>query len=52
MRECHLIPLNRFDIVMKFELPKTEHLRLTTFKFDFECSYANNTGTNTNYAKL
>ena len=23
-----------------------------TFKFDFECSYANSTSTNTNYAKL
>ena len=37
---------------MKFELPKTQDLRLMTFKFDFECSYANSTGTNTNYAKL
>ena len=37
---------------MKYELPKTEDLRLMTVKFDFECSYANSTGTNTNYAKL
>ena len=27
-------------------------MRLATFKFDFECSYANHTNTNTNYAKL
>ena len=36
----------------RFELPKTKGLRLATFKFDFECSYANHTSTNTNYAKL
>ena len=36
----------------RFELPKTKDLRLATFKFDFECSYANHTSTNTNYAKL
>ena len=36
----------------KFELPKTKDLRLATFKFDFECSFANHTSTNTNYAKL
>ena len=36
----------------KFELPKAKDLRLVTFKFDFECSYANHTSTNTNYAKL
>ena len=41
-----------FYIVTKFELPKTKDLRLATFKFDFECSYANHTSTNTNYAKL
>ena len=41
-----------FYIVMKFKLPKTKDLRLATFKFDFECSYANHTSTNTNYAKL
>ena len=50
MRECFLIPL--MDIVTKFELPKTKDLRLAIFKFDFECSYANHTSTNTNYAKL
>ena len=43
---------DRFYIVTKFELPKTEDLRLMTFKFDFECSYANSTSTNTHYAKL
>ena len=43
----------RFDSVTKFELPKTKDLRLATFKFDFECSYANHTTTsNTNYVKL
>ena len=42
---------DRFYIVMKFELPKTKDLRLATFKFDFECSYANHTSSNTNYAK-
>ena len=44
---------DRFYIVTKFELPKTKDLRLATFKFDFECSYANHaTTSNTNYAKL
>ena len=43
--------LDQFYIVTKFELPKTKDLRLATFKFDFECSYANHTSTNTNYAK-
>ena len=43
---------DRFYIVTKFELPKTEDLRLATFKFDFEWSYANNASINTNYAKL
>ena len=43
---------DRFYIVTKFELPKTKDLRLATFKFDFECSYANHTSSNTNYAKL
>ena len=42
---------DRFYIVMKFELPKTKDLRLAIFKFDFECSYANHTSTNTNYVK-
>ena len=32
---------DRFYIVTKFKLPKTKDLRLATFKFDFECSYAN-----------
>ena len=43
---------DRFYIVMKFELPMTKDLGLATFKFDLECSYANHTSTNTNYAKL
>ena len=43
---------DQFYIVTKFELPKTKDLRLATFKFDFECSYANHTSSNTNYAKL
>ena len=43
---------DQFYIMTKFELPKTKDLRLATFKFDFECSYANHTSTNTNYAKL
>ena len=47
---CH--SFDRFYNVMKFELPKTKDLRLTTFKFDFECSYANHTSSNTNYVKL
>ena len=43
---------DQFYIVTKFELPKTIDLRLETFKFDFKCSYADHTSTNTNYAKL
>ena len=43
---------DQFHIVMKFELRKTQDLRLMIFKFDFECSNANSTSTNTNYAKL
>ena len=43
---------DQFYIMTNFELPKIEDLRLTIFKFDFECSYANNTNTNTNYVKL
>ena len=42
----------QFYIVTKFELPKTKVLILATFKFDFECRYANHTSSNTNYAKL
>ena len=42
---------DQFYIVTKFELPKTKDLRFVTFKFDFECSYANHTSSNTNYAK-
>ena len=40
-----------FYIVTRFELWKTKDLRLVTFKFDFECSNANHTRTNTNYTK-
>ena len=44
---------DRFYIVTKFELPKMKDLKLATFKFDFECSYANHmTTSNTNYVKL
>ena len=44
---------DRFYIVTKFELPKTKDLKLATFGFDFECSYANHTTTsNTNYVNL
>ena len=44
---------DRFYIVTQFELPKTQDLGFATFKFDFECSYANHTTTSTtNYAKL
>ena len=43
---------NRFYIVTKFELPKTKDIGFATFKFDFECSYANHTSSNTNYVKL
>ena len=39
-------------IVTKFELPKRKDWKIATFKFDFKCSYANHTSTNTNYAKL
>ena len=48
------MPSHSFDRKFKipFELPKTEDLRLMTFKFDFECSYVNNANTNTNYVKL
>ena len=44
---------DRFYIVTKFELPKTKDLKLATFVFDFECSYANHTSTSTtNYVRL
>ena len=53
MRECSLIPLIVLYIVIKFELPKTTDLKLATFGFDFECSYANHTSTsNTDYVRL
>ena len=40
---------DRFYIVTKFKLPKTKDLKLATFGFDFECSYANHTSTSTTY---
>ena len=44
---------DRFHIVTKFELLKTKDLKLATFGFDFEYSYANHmTTSNTNYVKL
>ena len=44
---------DRFYIVTKFELPRTQDLKLATFGFDFECSYANHTSTSTtDYARL
>ena len=43
---------DQYYIVTRFELPKTEDLRLAIFKFDFECSYTNHTNTSTNYVKL
>ena len=44
---------DRFYIVTKFELPKTQDLKLATFGFDFECSYANHTSTSsTDYVRL
>ena len=44
---------DRFYIVTKFELLKTKDLKLATFGFDFECSYANHTSiSNTDYARL
>ena len=42
---------DQFYIVTKFELPKTEYLRLISFRFYFECRYVNSTTTNTNYDK-
>ena len=44
---------DRFYTVTKFELPKKQELVFATFKFDFQCSYANHMTTSTsNYAKL
>ena len=44
---------DRFYIVTKFELPRTKDLKLATFGFDFECSYANHTSTSTSdYVRL
>ena len=43
----------RFYIVTKFKLPKTQDLKLATFGFDFECSNANHTSTSTtDYVRL
>ena len=43
---------DQFYIMTKFELPKTKDLRVVMFKFDYECSYASHTSSNTNYVKL
>ena len=43
---------DRFYIVTKFELLMTKELKLATFKFAFEFSYAKHTISNINYAKL
>ena len=44
---------DRLYTVTKFELQKTKDLKLATFGFDFECSYANHMSTsNTDYARL
>ena len=40
---------DQFYIVTKFELPRTQDLRLATFTFDFECSYDNHTIDKTDY---
>ena len=42
---------DRIYIVTRFELPKAKDLKLATFGFDYECSYANHTST-TDYARL
>ena len=53
MRELLSHSFDRFYIVTRFELPKTKDLKLATFGFDFECSYANHTSTSTtDYARL
>ena len=47
-----IMPLNMREL-KKNILPKTKDLKLATFGFDFECSYANHTSTsNTDYASL
>ena len=33
---------DRFYIVTKFEMPKIEDLKLTTFTFDFACKHVSN----------
>ena len=44
---------DRFYIVTKFELSKTQDLKLSIFGFDFECSYASHTSTsNTDYMQV
>ena len=44
---------DRFYIITRFELPKTKDLKLATFGFDFECSYAKHTSTSiTDYVRL
>ena len=33
--------LDRFYVVVKYEIPKVDHLQFTTFNFDFTCSHLN-----------
>ena len=54
MRECFLILSIDSNVVVKFELPKVEDLRLTTIEFDSRCSYLarNDTQKNSYFPKL
>ena len=36
---------DRFYVVTKFEIPKVQDLKLTTFSFDLTCNYLNITNT-------
>ena len=53
MRECFPIYFDRFYVVPKFELPKVEHLRLTTVDFASKHSYlvSNSTKRNSSFPK-
>ena len=53
MRECSLISLTDSTLQPNLNYQRQKTLKLATFGFDFECSYANHTTTsNTDYAKL
>ena len=52
MMECFLILLTNFTLWKDLNYQKQKTWDLWHLKFDFECSYANHTSTNTNYAKL